>query len=194
MKPTFGIYSQDSSKFKPILTLTVKKKWNKTLWRTTLVIECSFLGTKMQKSRCKLQARVYLCNLNAETVGTVTQVVACLGGGIVFAREFWWRSRHTKPQEASAEGARKFVSPHSLHDFAAPLPTLSARGRSRRLRRLFNRCQAFVCCCALHESHAQRKVLEALSQTITGLVLWRSSVFLLDWQTSPLHFRDWNGI
>ena len=110
VKPTFGIYSQNTSKFKPILTLTAKKKWNKTLWRTALVLECCFLGTKMQKSRCKLQTRVYLCNLNAETVGTVTQVVACLAGGIVFAREFWWRSRHRKPREASAEGARKFVS------------------------------------------------------------------------------------
>lgn len=98
------------SKFKPILTLTVKKKWNKILRRTALVLECLFLGTKMQKSRCKLQTRVYLCNVNAETVGIVTQLVACLAGGIVFAREFRWRSRHTKPREASAEGARKFVS------------------------------------------------------------------------------------
>ena len=64
----------------------------------------------MQKSRCKRQTRVYLCNVNAETVGIVTQLVACLAGGIVFAREFRWRSRHTKPREASAEGARKFVS------------------------------------------------------------------------------------
>ena len=110
MKPTFGIYSQNTSKLKPILTLTVKKKWNKTLWRRALVLKCSFLGTKMQKSRCKLQTRIYLCNLNAETVGIVTQLVACLAGGIVFAREFRWRSRHTKPREASAEGARKFVS------------------------------------------------------------------------------------
>lgn len=74
------------SKFKPILTLTVKKKWNKTLRRTALVLECLFLGTKMQKSRCKRQTRVYLCNVNAETVGIVTQLVACLAGEIVFAR------------------------------------------------------------------------------------------------------------
>ena len=188
MKPTFGIYSQNTRKLKPILTLTVKKKWNKTLWRTALVVECSFLGTKMQKSRCKLQTRIYLCNLNAETVGIVTQLVACLAGGIVFAREFRWRSRHTKPREASAEGARKFVS----SPFSALLRSSSAN--IQRPRRLFNWCQAFVFCCALHESHAQRNVLEALSQTVTGLVLWRSSVCPLDWQTSPLHFRDWNGI
>ena len=45
----------------------------------------------MQKSRCKLQTRVYLCNLNAETVGIVTQLVACVAGGSVFARELWWK-------------------------------------------------------------------------------------------------------
>lgn len=61
----------------------------------------------MQKSRCKLQTRVYLCNLNVETVGIVTQLVACLADGIVFAREFGWRSRHAKRREASAEGGEK---------------------------------------------------------------------------------------
>lgn len=124
MKPTFGIYSQDTSKFKPILTLTVKRKWNKTFWRTALVLGSSFLGTKMQKSRCKLQTRVYLCNLNVETVGIVTQLVACLADGIVFAREFRWQSR----EKRAPKGVRKFVSsPFSARLRSSPANTFLAR-------------------------------------------------------------------
>ena len=86
-------------------------------------------------------------------------------------REFWRRLSRFCHEKRAPKGRENSSPLHSRHDFAAPLPTLSSRGRSRRLRRLFKWGQAFVFCCALHDSHAQGKVLEALSQTVTGLVL-----------------------